>query len=178
MTNANIIGAKRLILREALVGEAEQILAGEQVEGQRWAEGYPFGGTIGGAKLLMRSVEAGTHRSGFGMYQITEQASGLVIGDIGCHSGVGSDRAVEIGYGIVEAWRRRGYTTEAVRALSAWLLAQPGVDEVRAETEEDHAASRGVLRNGGFRHVGTEGGTVLYRLRSEDLVEPVRNEER
>ena len=51
----------------------------------------------------------------------------LVIGDCGAHGDPSPGGDVEIGYGLAEPYRGRGYGTELVTALSDWLLAQPGV---------------------------------------------------
>jgi hypothetical protein len=58
---------------------------------------------------------------------------------------------VEIGYGIDSAHRNRGYTTEAVRALIAWALAQPTCRSVVAETRKGNGASGRVLAKVGMR---------------------------
>jgi RimJ/RimL family protein N-acetyltransferase len=162
VTGPNTITCDRIILREAPISEMAEILAGGKPEGQNWSEGYPFEGTIGGAKLLVRMAENNVHRAGFGLYQITEGESSLVIGDIGFHSAPGDDGSVEIGYGLVESHRRRGYATEAARALVAWALQQPGVTEVRAETDAGHLPSQGVLLNSGFTLAGSDETTRRY----------------
>ena len=57
---------------------------------------------------------------------------------------------VTIGYAIVPSARRQGYATEAIVALTAWSLAQPGVDRVRAQTLPDNEASIRALLRAGF----------------------------
>jgi len=46
---------------------------------------------------------------------------GVVIGDCGT-AGPVADRTVEIGFGLAESQRSRGFGTELVAALSDWLL--------------------------------------------------------
>ncbi len=57
---------------------------------------------------------------------------GLVIGDCGTVGGLDETGAIEIGYGLAAEYRGRGYGTEAVVALSEWLLAQTDVEAVTA----------------------------------------------
>lgn len=57
-----------------------------------------------------------------------------------------TDGAVEVGYGIAEPFQNCGYTTEAISALCAWALQQPGVCTVTAETEKDNLASQRVVQ--------------------------------
>lgn len=75
----------------------------------------------------------------------------------------GEGGEVEVGYGLGDGFGGRGYMTEAVRALCAWALEQPGVRAVTAETNPDSAASQNVLKRCGFT-LYADGGTHWYRL--------------
>ncbi|MBO0836138.1 MAG: GNAT family N-acetyltransferase, partial [Actinobacteria bacterium] len=145
------MGADLVLLREQSAAEIEALLGEEPIpRRENWADGYPLEGTTGGATLVQRTIEAGTYRPGFGMYQVIDRRSGLVVGDIGFHSAPDRRGSVEIGYGLVEAFRGRGIATNAMRALVKWALRQPQVTEIRAETEEDHRRSQAVLTRSGF----------------------------
>ena len=74
------------------------------------------------------------HLVGLGGYKGAPDAHGLV----------------EIGYGVVPECRRRGYASEAVRALLARAFADGQVRAVIAHTLPELAASIGVLRATGF----------------------------
>ena len=82
--------------------------------------------------------------------------NGACAGDLS-FKGPPENGAVEIGYGVLEAYRGRGIATEAVRAAVAWALAQPGVTAVEAETEPGNAASQRVLAKCGFLPTGKTG---------------------
>jgi RimJ/RimL family protein N-acetyltransferase len=71
---------------------------------------------------------------------------------------------VEIGYHVREAHRRRGYATEALRALLAWAFAHPEVRGVIAETAADNAASIGLLEKLGFARAGDGSRPGLIRF--------------
>jgi RimJ/RimL family protein N-acetyltransferase len=114
--------------------------------------------------MLMRSAQNGTLRAGFGMYQLLERTSGVVIGDIGFHAALDGEGALEIGYGIVPEFRGRGLVSHAVRTLTHWAFHQPGVKSVVARTEADHHPSRRVLDAAGFELVAVTEGTCRYRL--------------
>ena len=58
---------------------------------------------------------------------------------------------VEIGYGIDPAYRNRGYTTEAVKALIAWAFQDPACRLVLADTLKDNIASNRVLIKAGMK---------------------------
>ena len=76
---------------------------------------------------------------------------GVVIGDCGTTGPVGGDGTVEIGYGLAKPYRGRGYGGAAVRALSHWLVRQPGVREVVATVDAGNVASRRALERAGFK---------------------------
>ena len=84
------------------------------------------------------------------------EQSDTVMGDL-CFKGPPEKGEVEIGYGISEEYSGRGYATEAVAALTAWALCQPGVSAVTAETAPDNAASQRVLKKAGFLPTGEMG---------------------
>jgi ribosomal-protein-alanine N-acetyltransferase len=58
----------------------------------------------------------------------------VLVGDIGCHTMPGpaylaelAPGGVEMGYGLLEPWRRRGIATEAIGALMHWAGREHGV---------------------------------------------------
>ena len=62
--------------------------------------------------------------------------------------------AVEIGYGTLKQFQRRGYATEAVSALTQWALSQPAALRVVADALPENAASVRVLEKNGFTEAG------------------------
>lgn len=85
-----------------------------------------------------------------------EGTDGSGIGDL-CFKGLSADGTAEIGYGVLEAYRNRGFAAEAVRTLVSWAAKQPGVKRIEAETDAENAASQRVLAKCGFVPTGTVG---------------------
>jgi [ribosomal protein S5]-alanine N-acetyltransferase len=65
-----------------------------------------------------------------------------------------ADGTAEVGYSVVPEYRRRGYATELVEALTTRAFGVPGVRRVVAEAHADNGASIAVLARCGFRQVG------------------------
>lgn len=86
---------------------------------------------------------------------IVHRADRVLIGDIGFKGGPDKQGAVEIGYSIIPAYRRRGLASEAARAMIAWAFTQPGVMRVIAECLPDNTGSVRVLENAGLHRTGT-----------------------
>jgi RimJ/RimL family protein N-acetyltransferase len=87
----------------------------------------------------------------------------LVVGGIGLF-GPPEDGQVEIGYGIVESRRGRGYATEAARALIEAALSLPGVTEVVAGVDPGNPASVRVLEKAGLTFPSHDGEETRYAV--------------
>lgn len=96
-------------------------------------------------------------------YMIEHKENGKVIGTISLQED--DSRAVtamEIGYGIHPAYRRRGIVFEALSALLALLQDRLGLPLVIAETLPENEASIGLLRKLGFQQEGLRHKAVWH----------------
>lgn len=83
------------------------------------------------------------------------------------------DGMAEVGYSILPEFQRKGFATEATRALIDWAFSHPEVDRVAAETLPELEPSLGVMRKCGMKYVGRgapEEGveTVRYEVTREE----------
>lgn len=99
---------------------------------------------------------------------MAELKDGTHVGEL-CFRGIDDNGTAEIGYGISEEYRGRGYATEAVCALTQWTLERPGVLRVEAETGDDNTASKRVLEKSGYLPSGKRGeeGPRFIRVRKK-----------
>jgi [ribosomal protein S5]-alanine N-acetyltransferase len=129
-----------------------------------WADDFPAEGDVDIAGVMpVRHAREGGPDAVLGPRLVVERSTGEVIGTAGFF-GPPREGVVEIGYGIVPSRQRRGYATEAARALVELALAQPGVSEVVAHAEPGNAASIRVLEKNGLTYAGREGSLVRYAL--------------
>src|SRR5205807_9109213 len=116
----------RLRLEPLTAETARAIVAGDlsglAAAGLTAADGWPHEDTADGLAMAGK----GGYPPG---WLIT--ANGAVIGDIGTHGPVDDAGRVEIGYGLAAPSRGQGYGSEAVAAVTDWLLSQPGGRQVR-----------------------------------------------
>ena len=77
---------------------------------------------------------------------------------------------MEISYSILEAYRNRGFASEAVSRLVAWAFSHQHVHEVSAEVLAHRRQSIGVLEKCGFRPAGagSERGVNRYVVQRPD----------
>lgn len=80
---------------------------------------------------------------------VRERATGGLVGDLGVHF-LDEDQ-VEIGFTIAPRHQRRGYATEAVRALLEHLFLAMGRHRVTASADPRNAASVALLERLGMR---------------------------
>jgi [ribosomal protein S5]-alanine N-acetyltransferase len=88
---------------------------------------------------------------GFSMVQLD---TGITVGQCGFKGPPDADGMVEIAYGVASDHERKGYATEAARALVAYALSIDQVKLVRAHTLPASSASKRVLAKCGFQFVG------------------------
>ena len=99
-------------------------------------------------------------------YFVLESPEPTLIG-VGGFKGEPADGEVELGYEILEQFRRAGYATEATAGMLAFAFAHTEVDRVSAQTLPHLTASIGVLGKTGFRFVGAgheEGAENVIRF--------------
>jgi [ribosomal protein S5]-alanine N-acetyltransferase len=98
------------------------------------------------------------------VWTIIDKQQNRMVGDL-CFKGEPNEQGeVEIGYGTYPDCQNRGYMTEAVGALSAWALQQPGVVAVLAETDNENVPSHRTLENNGYRPFHRNSNMTWWRL--------------
>ncbi len=95
---------------------------------------------------------------------VDEDGERITIGN-GGFKGEPSEGVVEVGYSIVPRYQRRGFATEAVRALVAWAFSDQRVERVVAQTFPELHASQALLRKLGFTETArSDSETLRFEL--------------
>ena len=153
---------ERIRIYPASREQMERIIAAEEDDELRKAYGEMLAGAL-------------AHPDLWGWYAmwLIEKTDGTHLGDL-CFKGLAVGTPPEIGYGILEEYRGRGYAAEAVGLALRWAFRHPGVEAVEAETEADNAASQRVLKKCGFRSNGELGeeGPRFVAYKKEETVDP------
>jgi RimJ/RimL family protein N-acetyltransferase len=100
-------------------------------------------------------------------FQVALEHDGQLIGDVAFWPDPKRPEA-EIGYSLHPDNHGRGFASEAVRALVAWL-ADGGITTVVAGCDVENASSARLLERAGFSFVGVEDGERIYRLAIEGV---------
>lgn len=118
-------------------------------------------------------VEEAPETGGWWMYYLVRDEGApderVAVGIAGYKGPPQDDGTAEVGYGVLDAFRRRGYATEAVHALVERAFADARVTRVIAETMPELAPSIGVLEKSGFTCIGdgSEEGVIRFALSRE-----------
>jgi [ribosomal protein S5]-alanine N-acetyltransferase len=111
---------------------------------------------------------------GWGRYIAVKAPDGgrrILAGTCGATLPIELNDDPEIGYGLLPAFQRCGYATEAVAALIVWIFEHPHVRSVNAQTFPHLEPSIRVMVKNGFEFAGhgpgPEEGTILFRKQRE-----------
>jgi len=162
----------RLALVALLPEEIEALLSGDvERAGLLAGVGFPRGwpddrDARDGLSWHLRALRADEAEVPWRIRVILERSSKTVVGSINLKGPPNDDGDVEIGWGIVEHRRRRGYAFEAAAAVLAWLVRQPGVHSVSATVpDENHPSQRLAAKLGLTRTAETRRNLSLWRSR-------------
>jgi RimJ/RimL family protein N-acetyltransferase len=155
LLKAERIATPRLVL-EPVDGEiGRAVLAGDSHLAA--AEGWPHADTFDALRMALDPESPSP------IWFVTLE--GVVIGDCGTLGQIDATGDVELGYGLAVEHRGVGYGNEVVRALSRWLISQPGVRRVVARAVlTGNVASRRALERAGFVLEREELGRTWYAL--------------
>ena len=114
--------------------------------------------------------------SGWWLYYIILQheTDPVAVGTSGYKGPPEANGVVELGYGVLPEFQRRGIATEATMGLIANAFACLQVERVISETLPELTASIGVMEKCGFKYVGagSEEGVVRYELTRRNYENP------
>ncbi len=91
---------------------------------------------------------------------------GVLCGTIGAYDY--EDDRIEVGFSIVKDWRGRGFATEALRAVLAYLTENEKISCVRAWCASANTGSRRVLEKAGMQYVCTEKESLVLGENKSD----------
>ncbi|GMG81620.1 GNAT family protein [Paralimibaculum aggregatum] len=164
---APAIETERLRLRPLLQGDAVR-LAGlcNDLEVSRWLARvpHPYDPEMAAAFIAETAAAPAFVRG------IDAPGEGGLIGVVGVD---GLPRQAQLGYWLGRAYWRRGYGTEAVRAVVGHVFAATALRKIRAGAFAANAGSRRILTKLGFHETGrrmARSGAVAGEMPHLDLV--------
>lgn len=160
---------------------ARRLVAGDpqhEADTAAWHPDYPLPDVVDALAMLLNAYQVDRPLTAVPPWWVHEiRYQGQVVGDAGFHGPPAATGPVEveIGYSVVPALRGRGIATRACALLLA-LAWRAGAETVRAETEPDNHASRGVLARNGFLPHGEREYAVTRPAVGTPRPEPVEGD--
>jgi ribosomal-protein-alanine N-acetyltransferase len=100
----------------------------------------------------------------FTFWVIVLKEENRIIGGLCFKNRPNNNGEVEIGYGIQEEYRCKGYMTEALKEIIRWAFAFDCVSAVIAETEKTNLPSHRVLEKVGMRNYGKRKKMIWWKI--------------
>lgn len=127
-------------------------------------EGWPTPDTNDIIPFVTASLKKQGRATGFEFWIIIEREHRVVIGDIGFHGPPDQEGAVEIGFGLVEAYRSRGYGYEALQAILDWIKEKEDVKVVEANCLIDNIPSKRILQKVGMLELYRNANFIFWAM--------------
>lgn len=167
--NLKNLQTDRLILIPVTLEITNSLMEGSRSEIEKLGitahENWPREDTKDILPIVNESLKKNKVPSGFEFWMIVMKENMEIIGDIGFHGKPDAKGEVEIGYGLVEEERRKGYGYEAAREIMDWAFEQEEVKVVRAECLIGNAASVRVLEKIGMVETGRDEELIYWEFR-------------
>ena len=163
---------------EALI--ARDIERARTLTGVSFPQGWPNDHEArDGLPWHLRALQADQRQASWRIRVIVERSSKSVIGSINLKGPPNADGDVEIGWGLVESCRNRGYALEAAATVLAWVVRQPGVSSVSATVPDDNLRSQRLATKLGLVRTGeTRRDLPLWRTAFGSRRQPERRADR
>jgi RimJ/RimL family protein N-acetyltransferase len=149
-----LIATERLLLRRFRAADAPVLAAyrsdPEVARFQSWDAPFPL---LRAETAVANFIASNPDRAGWFQYAVERAEDRVLIGDVAVHLHDNRKQA-EIGFTLATAYQKRGYATEAVRAVLDRLFRVQGLHKVSGECDARNEASAGLLERLGFTREG------------------------
>lgn len=169
------IQTERLVLIVLLPEELDALIA-HDLEGAARLIGAifpPEGPQLGDLSWHLKALLADRSHLSWRIRAIVEQSSNRVVGSVNLKGPPNADGDVEIGWGLIESVRGKGYATEASSAVIQWVVQQPGVKSISATVPDDnHASQRVATKLGLTRSSEMRRDLPLWKVIANSVLNP------
>ncbi|MEV4098680.1 GNAT family N-acetyltransferase [Nonomuraea sp. NPDC049649] len=162
------ITTERLVLRPFGLHDAERIRSVVRSGARFLPPGAP--GHVASVSQWLANGVHELQRSGQGIHLAMADGDGVIVGAISLFKTAWGAGTTEVGYGVHPLYRGRGFATEALRGLVAYVFAETLLRRIDLTANLDNPASLSVARKAGFTWEGVLRAAVLDDDGPHDLV--------
>ncbi|KPE52357.1 GNAT family N-acetyltransferase [Chryseobacterium indologenes] len=124
--------------------------------------GWPDHDVLETLPKIINNLSSVENPTGFESWMIIKNDTKEIIGDAGFKGFNFTDSSVDIGYGIIEGERKKGYAEEASKALIEWAFSTGMVKEITARCATDNLGSIHLLKKLGFSQVNKDDEMIYW----------------
>lgn len=125
---------------------------------------WPTEDTMDILPIISASLEKSKIPTGFETWMIVDKNNKKIIGDIDFHGEPNENGKVEIGFGLVEHEREKGFGFESLNAIMDWLNFQESVKVIKAECLISNKPSARILEKSGFKQVNKDYELIYWEF--------------
>ncbi|MGH4120371.1 GNAT family N-acetyltransferase [Clostridium sp.] len=166
--NLKNIHTERLLIVPVILEITQSLLEGSSKEieklGIKTDKNWPTKDTLDILPIINDSLEKDKKPSGFEFWMIVKKDNMRVVGDIGFHGKPNAEGEVEVGFGLVERERGKGFAFEALKAIVNWLSFQHSVKYIRADCLISNKSSARTLEKVGMREISRDHDLIYWEL--------------
>lgn len=107
--------------------------------------------------------------TGFENWMIIKKDSNEIIGDVGFKGFSSISSSCDIGYGLAVEHRKKGFASEAIKAMLDWAFSVDGIDEVTASCLIQNLDSKKLLERFHFKTIAQDDFYIYWSLRKGEL---------
>ncbi|OWK72999.1 hypothetical protein CBW16_12200 [Flavobacteriaceae bacterium JJC] len=149
-----VIFSNRLILLPFTLEICEEILNGNfditYSIGLKKGRNWPDSDILETLPRIIANLSKVNSPTGFESWMIVKKETNEIIGDIGFKGFDALHHSCDLGYGIIEAERRKGYAEEASKCLIDWVLNTDSSIDITASTHLGNTGSINLLQKLNF----------------------------
>ncbi|MBF0596028.1 GNAT family N-acetyltransferase [Faecalibacter rhinopitheci] len=113
---------------------------------------------------IIKNLSKLDYPTGFESWMIIKKDTKEIIGDAGFKGVNRIIKSTDIGYGIIEAERRKGYAEEAVKALINWAFENEDLEDITASCYLDNIGSKNLLEKLNFEEIERNDEFIYWLL--------------
>jgi [ribosomal protein S5]-alanine N-acetyltransferase len=128
-------------------------------------EGWPDEDAIETIPKILRNLELVKEPKGFESWMIVKKDRMTIIGDTGFKGKPNPKGEIDIGYGIIEQERKKGYGIEAAQGLVGWAFSKTEVKTITAKCLINNTDSARVLEKIKFKEISRDDEMIHWSLK-------------
>jgi [ribosomal protein S5]-alanine N-acetyltransferase len=125
---------------------------------------WPDADVIDTLPRIINNLNKVEHPTGYESWMIIKKDTLEVIGDLGFKGFNYESENIDLGYGIIQEERQKGYAVEAVKEIIKWAFSNERIKEITANCLAQNISSINILNKFNFKQIKVENEMLYWNL--------------